>query len=202
MLGAIMFLIFQAVYAWAAPLMDLIDAGATWLAAWVTATLPTGPLASLLADGVIAGLGGVVIFLPQILILFAFILALEESGYLPRAAFPARSDDVGGRLVRALLHSVAVEFRLRDSRHHGHTFDPGPARSHRDDSGRAADDLLGASAGVRPADRRLHPAARRSAGYFKLQGLVLFALYMAGVFSALLVAWVMKKWRRDKASTR
>ncbi|MBP6079223.1 MAG: ferrous iron transporter B, partial [Xanthomonadales bacterium] len=87
LLATIMFLIFQAVYAWAAPLMEAIDAGTAALAAWVNATLPEGPLASLLADGIIAGLGGVVIFLPQILILFAFILLLEESGYLPRAAF-------------------------------------------------------------------------------------------------------------------
>jgi ferrous iron transport protein B len=74
-----MFLIFQAVYAWATPLMDLIDAGTKWLGAQAAACLPEGPLASLVVDGVIAGMGGVVVFLPQILILFAFILALEES---------------------------------------------------------------------------------------------------------------------------
>ena len=70
-----------------APLMDAIDAGTAWVGAQATAMLPAGPLRSLLVDGVIAGVGGVVVFLPQILILFAFILALEESGYLPRAAF-------------------------------------------------------------------------------------------------------------------
>src|SRR5690606_39255684 len=86
-LAVVMFLIFQAVYAWATPLMDLIEAGAGALGEWVGAMLPEGPLNSLLVDGIIAGLGGVVVFLPQILILFAFILALEESGYLPRAAF-------------------------------------------------------------------------------------------------------------------
>jgi len=81
-LALVMFLIFQAVYAWATPLMDAIDAATGWLGAWVGGVLPEGPLNSLLTDGIIAGLGGVIVFLPQILILFAFILALEESGYL------------------------------------------------------------------------------------------------------------------------
>jgi ferrous iron transport protein B len=86
-LAVVMFLIFQAVYAWATPVMDLIEAGTTALGAWAGTMLPAGPLNSLLVDGIIAGVGGVLVFLPQILILFAFILALEESGYLPRAAF-------------------------------------------------------------------------------------------------------------------
>ena len=86
-LAVVMFLIFQAVYAWATPLMDGIEAGFAWLGALVGSVLPEGPLASLLTDGIIAGVGGVVVFLPQILILFFFILVLEESGYLPRAAF-------------------------------------------------------------------------------------------------------------------
>ena len=86
-LVVVMFLIFQAVFAWATPLMDGIEAGFGWLGEVVGGALPEGPLTSLLTDGIIAGLGGVVVFLPQILILFAFILALEESGYLPRAAF-------------------------------------------------------------------------------------------------------------------
>ena len=85
-LAVVMFLIFQAVYAWATPLMDAIEAGFAWLGAFVGSVLPEGPLASLLTDGIIAGVGGVVVFLPQILILFFFILLLEESGYLPRAA--------------------------------------------------------------------------------------------------------------------
>ncbi|HQY50531.1 MAG TPA: ferrous iron transporter B, partial [Thermomonas sp.] len=86
-LGVVMFLIFQAVYAWATPMMDGIEVATTWLGATVAAWMPEGPLRSLLVDGIIAGTGGVIVFLPQILVLFAFILALEESGYLPRAAF-------------------------------------------------------------------------------------------------------------------
>ena len=110
-LAVVMFLIFQAVYAWATPLMDLIEAGTGALGGWAGGLLPEGPLSSLLVDGIIAGLGGVVVFLPQILILFAFILALEESGYLPRAAFlldrMMASAGLSGRSFIPLLSSFA-----------------------------------------------------------------------------------------------
>ncbi|WP_312371275.1 ferrous iron transporter B, partial [Stenotrophomonas sp.] len=75
-LAVVMFLIFQAVYAWATPMMDGIEAAFAWLGEAAATHLPEGPLSSLLTDGIIAGVGGVVVFLPQILILFAFILAL------------------------------------------------------------------------------------------------------------------------------
>src|SRR5690606_21714757 len=107
----VMFLIFQAVYAWATPLMDGIEAAFAWLGPVVAETLPEGPLSSLLVDGIIAGVGGVLVFLPQILILFAFILALEESGYLPRAAFlldrMMASAGLSGRSFIPLLSSFA-----------------------------------------------------------------------------------------------
>ena len=83
----VMATVFQAVFAWATPLMDFIDGAATAASALVYATLPEGAIASLLADGVVAGVGSVIIFLPQILILFAFIIVLEDSGYMARAAF-------------------------------------------------------------------------------------------------------------------
>ena len=67
--------------------MNLIDAGTSALGQWVRALLPDGALASLIVDGVIAGVGGVIVFLPQIMILFAFIIFLEDSGYMPRVAF-------------------------------------------------------------------------------------------------------------------
>ena len=75
-LAVVMFLIFQAVYAWATPMMDGIEAITGWVGELVGGALPEGPLNSLLVDGIIAGLGGVIVFLPQILILFAFILSL------------------------------------------------------------------------------------------------------------------------------
>ncbi|AWV07576.1 ferrous iron transport protein B [Marilutibacter maris] len=195
-LATVMFLIFQAVYAWATPVMDLIDGGTGALGEWVVATLPEGPLTSLLADGIIAGLGGVIVFLPQILILFAFILALEESGYLPRAAFLLdrlmASAGLSGRSFIPLLSSFACAI-------------PGimATRSIQDPRDRLATILV---APLMTCSARLPVYAlligafipQQKVGLFNLQGLVLFALYMAGILSALAVSWVMKKWRRDK----
>src|SRR5690606_40913045 len=110
-LVVVMFLIFQAVFAWATPMMDGIEALFGWFGEQASAVLPEGPLASLVSDGIIAGLGGVVVFLPQILFLFAFILALEESGYLPRAAFlldrMMAAAGLSGRSFIPLLSSFA-----------------------------------------------------------------------------------------------
>jgi ferrous iron transport protein B len=84
---ALMFAVFQAIFTGARPVMDAIDAGKDWLADGVRGLLPPGPLTSLLADGIIGGVGSVVVFLPQIVILFAFIAVLEDCGYMARAAF-------------------------------------------------------------------------------------------------------------------
>jgi ferrous iron transport protein B len=197
-LAAVMFLIFQAVYAWATPLMDLIDMGTGALGEAVGAALPQGPLNSLLVDGIIAGLGGVIIFLPQILVLFAFILALEESGYLPRAAFlldqTMRRAGLSGRSFIPLLSSFACAI-------------PGimATRSIQDPRERLATIMV---APLMTCSARLPVYAlligafipqREVAGLFNLQGLVLFALYFAGILSALVVSWVMKVWRRDRS---
>lgn len=82
-----MLIVFQSIFTWAAPALDLIDTAFGELGSWVAGLLPEGTLSSLLVDGVIAGVGGVVIFLPQILILFLFIGLLEDCGYMARAAF-------------------------------------------------------------------------------------------------------------------
>ncbi|PPT74303.1 ferrous iron transport protein B [Xanthomonas arboricola pv. populi] len=197
-LAVVMFLIFQAVYAWATPVMDLIDGGTSALGEWVSATLPEGPLNSLLKDGIIAGLGGVVIFLPQILILFAFILALEESGYLPRAAFlldrMMSSAGLSGRSFIPLLSSFACAV-------------PGimSTRSIQDPRDRLATIMV---APLMTCSARLPVYAlligafipqKTVWGIFNQQGLILFALYAAAIVSALLVSWTMKKWRRDKS---
>ncbi len=197
-LAVVMFLIFQAVYAWATPMMDAIDAATGWLGEAVGAALPEGPLNSLLVDGIIAGLGGVIIFLPQILILFAFILALEESGYLPRAAFlldrMMASAGLSGRSFIPLLSSFACAI-------------PGimATRSIQDPRDRLATILV---APLMTCSARLPVYAlligafipqQQVWGVFNQQGLVLFGLYFAGVVSALAVSWVMKKWRRDKS---
>ena len=159
----------------------------------VGAMLPDGLLRSLLVDGIIAGLGGVVVFLPQILILFAVHpRRWKNRGYLPRAAFLLDrlmfAAGLTGRSFIPLLSSFACAIPgIMATRTH-----PGPARPPDHDPGRAADDLFGAPAGVHAADRCLHPARRRSPASFNLQGLVLFALYVFGIVSAMAVAWVMK----------
>ncbi len=84
---AVMFLVFQAIFTGAQPLMDAIKAGQGWLADAVREIMAPGPLRSLIADGVINGVGSVIVFLPQILILFAFVALLEDCGYMARAAF-------------------------------------------------------------------------------------------------------------------
>lgn len=83
----IMALCFQAVYTWAAPVMNAIDASFVAVGGWLSHTMPPGPLQSLMANGVVAGVGGVLVFLPQILVLFFFIAVLEDCGYMARAAF-------------------------------------------------------------------------------------------------------------------
>ncbi len=163
LLAVVLFLMFQAVFSWAKLPMDAIRAAMAGLGEWVAAHMAEGPLRSLLVDGVIAGAGSVLVFLPQILILFLFILLLEDSGYLPRAAFLL--DNVMGKVGlsgRAFI-PAAVELRLRDPRHHGDADDRQLEGPPRDDHGRAADDLLGAPAGLRAPDRRVHPGDAASA---------------------------------------
>jgi len=84
---ALMFAVFQAIYVWATPLMELIDGGRGWLADGVRDAMSPGPLRNLLTDGILKGVGGVLVFLPQIMILFAVIAVLEDCGYMARAAF-------------------------------------------------------------------------------------------------------------------
>lgn len=84
---AVMFVVFQSIFTWAKPLMDLILAGKSWVGEFLVQVLPPGALTSLLVDGVLEGVGSVVVFLPQIAILFAFIAILEDCGYMARAAF-------------------------------------------------------------------------------------------------------------------
>ena len=196
-LATVMFLIFQAVFAWAAPLQDALAGGTASVGAWLAATMPNGPLQSLLTDGVFAGVGTVLEFLPQILLLFVFILTLEESGYLPRAAFLLDrlmfAAGLSGRSFIPLLSSFACAI-------------PGimATRSIQDPRDRIATILV---APLMTCSARLpvytlligaFVPRREVAGLFNLQGLVLFGLYAAGIASALLVATIMKRWRRDR----
>lgn len=191
-LVAVLLLVFQAVYAWAGPLMDAIEAGFGALGEAVAAVLPEGLLADLLINGVIAGVGSVLVFLPQITILFAFILLLEDSGYLPRAAFlldklMARVG-LSGRAFIPLLSSFACAVPAVMS-----------ARTIQDPRERlvtiAVAPMLTCSARL-PIYALLIAAIvpqRTVWGVFNLQGLTLFGLYAAGIASAALTAWVLKR---------
>ncbi len=199
LLAAIMFLIFQAVFSWAEPLMEAIEIGIAHLGTWVGSALTSMPmLQSLVVDGIFAGIGSVLVFLPQILILFLFILALEESGYLPRAAFLLDRLMLGagltGRSFIPLLSSFACAI-------------PGimATRSIQDPRDRLTTILI---APLMTCSARLPVYAlliaafipqRTVAGVFNLQGVVLFSLYVAGIVSALAVAWVIKLLRKDKS---
>ena len=197
-LFSLLFFMFQAVYAWAAPFQDGISASVAWLSDAVGSLLPQGILLSLIQDGIFAGLGTVLEFLPQILILFAFILALEETGYLPRAAFLLDRvmflSGLTGRSFIPLLSSYACAI-------------PGimATRSIQDPRDRLATIMV---APLTTCSARLPVYTlligafipeTEVAGVFNLQGLVLFGLYLFGILSVFAVAWVMKMLSRRKS---
>ena len=200
LLLATLFLMFQAVFSWAEPLMEGIEGGVGALGEWVKTTLPEGVLNSLLTDGVIAGTGAVLVFLPQILILFFFILVLEDSGYLPRAAFLLDrimgTVGLSGRSFIPLLSSFACAV-------------PGIMATRSITSWR--DRLVTIMiAPLMTCSARLPVYAlligafipeRTVGGIFNLQGLVLFGLYIGGIVSAMAVAWVAKLARENKSRT-
>ena len=205
LLVLVLFLIFQAVFAWAAAPMDLIKQATAWVSDATAVALPSlGPWAwvsSLLVNGVIAGVGGVLVFLPQIVILFFFILALEESGYLPRAAFllDRLMGGVGlsGRSFIPLLSSFACAI-------------PGimATRSISNPRDRLVTIMI---APMMTCSARLPVYAllvgafvpqRSVAGVLQLQGLVLFGLYVAGIVGALGVAWLLKRFTASGRQVR
>ena len=195
-LSALLFLMFQAVFAWATPVMDLITAGFDALGAFVKTTLPAGMLRSLIADGIISGVGSVLVFLPQIVVLFAFIILLEDVGYMARAAFLMDKIMGGaglhGRAFIPLLSSFACAI-------------PGIMAARVIDSRRdrlatiMVAPLMTCSARIPVYTLIISAFVERKTvwGVFNLQGLVMFGLYAAGVFSALAVAFVMRRlmWR-------
>ena len=196
-LTLILFLLFQAVFTWAKVPMEVMAAGMSWVGAQVTDLMPDIWLRSLIVDGVIAGAGSVLAFLPQILILFFFILMLEESGYLPRAAFLLDrlmgSVGLSGRSFIPLLSSFACAI-------------PGimATRSIANPRDRLVTimiaPLMTCSARL-PVYALLIGAfipAREVWGGLQLQGLVLFGLYLAGILGAMAVAWVLKRFTAGK----
>jgi ferrous iron transport protein B len=196
LLAGLLFLMFQAVFSWASVPMDAINEALAWAGDALSTHMADGPLRSLLVDGVIAGVGGVLVFLPQILILFLFILVLEDSGYLPRAAFllDTLMGKVGlsGRAFIPLLSSFACAI-------------PGimATRTIPNWRDRLATIMV---APLMTCSARLPVYAlligafvpRRTVGGVNLQGLTLFVLYLAGVLSAMAVAWLLKRvWMKS-----
>ena len=191
-LAVILFLVFQAVFAWAQVPMDAIKQGVMLFGNWVAAMLPASLLKDLLVNGVLAGVGSVLVFLPQIIILFFFILVLEESGYLPRAAFlldrVMGSVGLSGRAFIPLLSSFACAI-------------PGimATRTIQNPRDRLTTIMI---APLMTCSARL-PVYALIIGAFiprrtlwsglEMQGLVLFALYVAGVAGAMGVAFVLKR---------
>jgi ferrous iron transport protein B len=191
-LAVMLFFLFQAVFSWAEAPKAWIESGMGWLGDLVGHWVPEGWFHSLIVDGVIAGAGGVLAFLPQILILFFFILILEESGYLPRAALllDRLMGNVGlsGRSFIPLLSSFACAI-------------PGimATRSIANPRDRLVTLMI---APLMTCSARLPVYAlligafipQREVVGLELQGLVLFALYLAGILGALAVAWVLKRF--------
>jgi ferrous iron transport protein B len=190
-LAAILFLMFQSVFAWAEAPMNLIDGGIAALQTLAGGALGNGWLASLVIDGVLAGVGAVVVFLPQIVILFAFILLLEQSGYMTRAAFLMDRlmayVGLNGRAFIPLLSSFACAI-------------PGimATRSIEDPKDRLTTILV---APLMTCSARLPVytviiaafVPDRAVGPANLQGLVLFGLYIAGIVGAMLAAFALRR---------
>jgi ferrous iron transport protein B len=191
-LALVLFLVFQAVFAWAQWPMDAIKAGVNGFGEWVGHALPPSLLKDLFVNGVLAGVGSVLVFLPQIVILFFFILMLEDSGYLPRAAFLLdrlmASVGLSGRAFIPLLSSFACAIpgimatrTIQNPRDRLSTIMIAPLMTC---SARLPVYALIIGAFIAP---------RTVWGGLQLQGLVLFALYVAGIASAMGVAYVLKR---------
>lgn len=190
-LFALLFVIFQAVFAWATPFADGLEGAIGAVSGWVSDTFPQNLVRDLVTEGILAGVGSVVVFLPQIVILFAFILVLEATGYMARAAFIMDRMMAGvglsGRSFIPLLSSFACAI-------------PGimATRSIADPKDRLTTILI---APLMTCSARLPVYAVIIAafipsttvgGWVGLQGLVLFALYVAGIVGAMVVALVLR----------
>jgi ferrous iron transport protein B len=196
----LLLVMFQAVFAWAKPVMDLISAGFEWLGVLAHDALPEGLLQSFIQNGVISGVGSVIVFLPQILILFLFILLLEDLGYMARAAFLMDRIMGGaglhGRAFIPLLSSFACAI-------------PGIMATRVIDNKRdrlttiLVAPLMTCSARI-PVYTLIISAFipdRQVWGFVGLQGLVMFGLYAAGIASALGMSFVVKYFfLRDDAT--
>jgi ferrous iron transport protein B len=195
--AVILLIIFQFIFAFASVPMDFIDASFTELSGWISNQLPSGVLSDLISQGIIPGIGGVVVFVPQIALLFFFIALLEESGYLARVVFIMdrlmRPLGLNGKSVVPLLSSVACAIpgimatrTIADWKERIITIMVAP--------------LMSCSARI-PVYTLLIALVipnERVLGVLNIQGLVLFGLYSLGLVSALVVAAIMKGLIRSK----
>ena len=188
---SILFLIFQSIFAWAQLPMDLIDTLFANISSWLKQSLPQGPLTSLLAEGIMPGIGGILIFVPQIAILFAFIAILEESGYMARVVFLMdkimRKFGLNGKSVVPLMSGVACAIpAIMATR----TIDNWKERT----ITILVTPLMSCSARL-PVFTILIALIvpdEKALGFFNLQGLALMGLYILGFVAAIGSAWVMK----------
>jgi ferrous iron transport protein B len=189
--GAILMIIFQFIFAFAAYPMDFIDGVFADFSAWLSQELPTGLFSDLISQGIVPGIGGVLVFIPQIALLFFFIALLEESGYLARVVFIMdrimRPLGLNGKSVVPLLSSVACAIpgvmatrTISDWKERMITILVAP--------------LMSCSARI-PVYTLLIALVIPKAtvlGFLNLQGLVLFGLYTLGLVAALLIAALLK----------
>ncbi len=186
----LLLLVFQAVFTWATPMMDAIDSVSSGFGRWIVAQLGENAFSSFIADGVVAGVGSVIIFLPQILILFLFIILLEDTGYLARTSFlmdrVMRSVGLSGQSVIPMLSSFACAVPsimaarvIPDRRDRIATIMAAP--------------FMTCSARL-PIYALLIAAfiPDQSVGIMNLQGLVLFVLYLLGILGGLGTALLLK----------
>lgn len=188
---ALLLLIFQAIYTWSEPFMDGIESAFAWLASRTSNWLPEGPINGLITDGIITGIGGIVIFIPQIAILFIFISLMEESGYMSRVVYLMdrwlRPFGLSGKSAVPLMSGAACAIPAVMS-----------ARSIENDKERLITILvtpfMTCSARL-PIYIILIGLVIPSEKVFglDLQGLVLFGMYLLGILAALGSAWVLKQ---------
>ena len=197
--AALMLLVFSSIFTFASPLMDLVDDGVGWLASWfegddsTAGWLEPGPLQSLMVDGVIAGVGAVVIFLPQILILFAFIAVMEDCGYMARAAYLMDKlmvkAGLSGKSFIPMLSSFACAVPgimatrvIENRRDRLTTILVAPLMSC---SARLPVYTILIAAFI--------PNVKFLGGVLGLQGVTMFAMYLVGILTAIVVAYALKR---------
>lgn len=197
---AVMLLVFQSIFSWSSVPMDWIDEKFGQLSAWLTASLPAGKFTELLAEGIVPGIGGVVIFIPQIAILFMFIALLEESGYMSRVVFlmdkVMRPFGLSGKSVVPLISGVACAIPAIMS-----------ARNIENAKERLITMLVtpfatcSARIPVYVIIISLVIPEQTVFGFIGLQGLVMTIMYFLGFLAALGGAWLLKKWVKSTAKS-